>query len=422
MAELPRTFQDAVTTTRLLGFRFLWIDSLCILQYSKQDWEQQSSKMADIYANGTINLAARAAPNATAGLFVERPESPDSCRLPYVDATGGLQGTMYMRDPSFKHEYVRQTPLDKRRWVLQKRLLSPRIVHFGSQQLHWECNEQIIRQDGKDPDSGLTRDDIRYGRDFKRDLIVSGPGAFSMPSLHTETALTVWYRVLEEYTRRNITYVSDTLPAISGLARAFAKRFDTTYAYGIWLEDISLGLARALSRPSSAGADPTIPTWSLVRFQEGISRSEYKGQDPPISKSTCCEVVDFTASQTGIDEFGPLQHARLIVRGPLVEVVYIPQTETWSSNTLTTILEPIGIAIFDLEETPARRQQLHCLLLFDNGSQGAELLLTQAEEGFQRVGVVSVRYEFVVDTSTGSQIRPGAVIFDKRNPQCLTLV
>jgi hypothetical protein len=49
MSDLPRTFRDAVEATRELGVEFLWIDSLCILQDSVDDWDIESNRMHDVY-------------------------------------------------------------------------------------------------------------------------------------------------------------------------------------------------------------------------------------------------------------------------------------------------------------------------------------------------------------------------------------
>lgn len=46
--ELPKTFQDAVTACKALGIDYIWIDSLCILQDSPEDWAIQGSKMAQV--------------------------------------------------------------------------------------------------------------------------------------------------------------------------------------------------------------------------------------------------------------------------------------------------------------------------------------------------------------------------------------
>ena len=46
---LPRTFQDAVTVTRAIGVRYLWIDCLCIVQDDKNDWKKEAAMMGSIY-------------------------------------------------------------------------------------------------------------------------------------------------------------------------------------------------------------------------------------------------------------------------------------------------------------------------------------------------------------------------------------
>ena len=61
--SLPRSFQDAVTVTRILGANLLWIDSLCIVQNSYEDWEQECPRMASIYANALVTIAAADAPD-----------------------------------------------------------------------------------------------------------------------------------------------------------------------------------------------------------------------------------------------------------------------------------------------------------------------------------------------------------------------
>jgi hypothetical protein len=70
--SLSQTFRDAVITTRKLGIRYLWIDSLCILQGDVQDWELESGRMADIYAGAHVVLAATYAPDGSIGLFARK--------------------------------------------------------------------------------------------------------------------------------------------------------------------------------------------------------------------------------------------------------------------------------------------------------------------------------------------------------------
>jgi hypothetical protein len=68
-AKLPKTFQDALWMTRRLGFKHLWIDSLCIIQDSHDDWLKEAPQMGEVYRNATLNLAATGFSDGRKGLF-----------------------------------------------------------------------------------------------------------------------------------------------------------------------------------------------------------------------------------------------------------------------------------------------------------------------------------------------------------------
>jgi hypothetical protein len=69
VAELPKTLQDAIKVTRDLGYKFIWIDSMCILQDDASDWATESSKMADVYSKAQLVLAATSALDCNAGFL-----------------------------------------------------------------------------------------------------------------------------------------------------------------------------------------------------------------------------------------------------------------------------------------------------------------------------------------------------------------
>lgn len=70
---MPKNFRDAITISREPGLRYMWIDSLCIIQDSDTDWQIESSKMADIYRHGYITIAAVASPDSKGGCFPSNP-------------------------------------------------------------------------------------------------------------------------------------------------------------------------------------------------------------------------------------------------------------------------------------------------------------------------------------------------------------
>lgn len=139
IASLPPTFSQAVEITRKLGVRYLWIDSLCILQDSSEDWEQESANIGNIYGGSFLTIAARAAKNPEGGCFFARQTPALSCRIQYYSSDSSVVGSMYFRDPDALVEKLSAAPLDSRGWVLQEKVLSPRVVSYGVQQVYWEC-------------------------------------------------------------------------------------------------------------------------------------------------------------------------------------------------------------------------------------------------------------------------------------------
>lgn len=69
ISSMPRTFQEAIEVCRSLDIKYLWIDSLCIIQDSAEDWLSEAVRMADIYSNAYINLAGTASETSDTGLF-----------------------------------------------------------------------------------------------------------------------------------------------------------------------------------------------------------------------------------------------------------------------------------------------------------------------------------------------------------------
>lgn len=65
---IPKTFQDAIQLTRDLGVRYLWIDSLCIIQNNAEDWDRESANMCNIYGNSHLTIAVTPSRDCQGGL------------------------------------------------------------------------------------------------------------------------------------------------------------------------------------------------------------------------------------------------------------------------------------------------------------------------------------------------------------------
>lgn len=114
-AELPKTFQDAMSFTFRLGIGHLWIDSLCILQDSAEDWRHEGSMMSKIYEGSYVTLAATVAADASEGLF--RTSSPDSMYQSFdYTRTDGQIYDVKCRS-ALTHWSISTNPLIQRPWV-----------------------------------------------------------------------------------------------------------------------------------------------------------------------------------------------------------------------------------------------------------------------------------------------------------------
>lgn len=137
--DLPKTFQDVITITHNMGIHYLWIDSLCIIQDSPDDWALQASRMADIYENSYLTIAATSATGSEQGFLDTRPEPYlvpsiadwSSCEVfvrPYIDHRAFADTTRLSNRMMLQSAY----PLLFRRWAMQERLLCRRMLYWTS--------------------------------------------------------------------------------------------------------------------------------------------------------------------------------------------------------------------------------------------------------------------------------------------------
>jgi len=154
IATLPKTFRDAVSVTRALNIRYIWIDSLCIVQDDLENWKQEAAKIASIYENSFLTFAAVDSPNSNGGLFLDSIIQPahidftpraDPSRATTSEKT---QSTAYLlqflRTRSNQDKlHLYNAPLYKRGWVFQEVMLSSRSLHFREHQMYWKCHSGL---------------------------------------------------------------------------------------------------------------------------------------------------------------------------------------------------------------------------------------------------------------------------------------
>ncbi|KAI9648105.1 hypothetical protein NHQ30_002734 [Ciborinia camelliae] len=275
ICQLSNTFQDALSVVQSLGGRYIWIDSLCIIQDSRDDWLVESARMCDIYANSHCNICATDAKDGSEGIFRDR--KPLQVQQGWWNPIGvGTSQLHCVFNPNFWTYDVSNSALYSRAWACQECLLSKRNLHFGHKQLFWECRQQ---QASETFPMGFPK--IISQSNLKNELleVINSPQKHQVREvLRTRD---VWGKVVRSYTGGDLTYQTDKLVAIAGLAAAVHQSIGGKYLAGIWENHLPSGLvwARATSiKPfnsvlSIAPTQPqtfTAPSWSWASLKSEV--------------------------------------------------------------------------------------------------------------------------------------------------------
>jgi hypothetical protein len=140
LRDLRKTFQDAVEATRQLRIPYLWIDSLCIIQYGDEgeDWRLESQHMETVFSAAYCTIAATSATNWNTG-FLGRAWTTESL---HVKSAAG-QRVYVSTDIDDYDKDVRDAKLNKRAWVMQESVLARRMIHFTANQIYFECGKGV---------------------------------------------------------------------------------------------------------------------------------------------------------------------------------------------------------------------------------------------------------------------------------------
>ncbi|KAK0609608.1 heterokaryon incompatibility protein-domain-containing protein [Bombardia bombarda] len=335
-AKLPKTFQDAVSVTVSLGISYIWIDSLCIVQDDADDWATQAAQMCDIYTRAYVTLAATCSSDSDEGLFRTSPSYPFAINSGLMGLMRRRRGYLVRRVPEhptwqpdgLRQMMVTELPLLGRAWVYQERLLSARIVHFTRYELYFECAQPeawtATCQCGHGPGgawgggsngasgTGQFTDKRKYLHAEALGLLVRNDGGSRGKLIADIDVRRYWHQIVTEYSGLSISYDSDRLPALAGIARQFSSAHEGRlgrYVAGMW--DLSLVYDMLwYSREGSMlpRRDTFVgPSWSWISATGLVETATACGR----VHETDLEVKDCRVAIKGLDEFGAVNEVEL---------------------------------------------------------------------------------------------------------------
>jgi hypothetical protein len=366
--NLTQTFRDAVAITERLGYSYIWIDSLCIIQDDKADWEVEGSEMGRIYTNCDLMLSADAAPDGTTGFFRSAQISSNPWKPQVWGDMFGAVNVAYikthrtfgqmMQSFTSREEWEHVCPLDSRAWCYQERRLAPRIVHFGLDELHWDCVGETSCQCGAYGPAGLTQ----FGGEPKKMLRKLVEAGCTMKQKQDQ-----WFLAVTQYSERELTFWTDRLPALSGLAKLFlaapnqnpAVTSSSTqanpkssfnqislgrYLAGHWSNVLNGDLCwyshYTPGKRLSTGTRYVAPSWSWASVS-GPVNWPFEADFEPVA-----EIISADCSPSGVDPMGSVSYGEVILRAKIIKLAGYRGIATLRDGTQK---------VFDYLECPVRQ-------------------------------------------------------------------
>ncbi|EON62403.1 hypothetical protein W97_01625 [Coniosporium apollinis CBS 100218] len=273
---MPKTLQEAIKITRALRVRYLWIDALCIMQVKEgenEDWHREFPNMGKIFRHSLFTIAASGAESSSVGCFYRREASRwpvqnyflvDENRPPGPDNPVILEATLPNWNIAVEH-----SALAKRGWVLQERMLASRTLFWTEDGLFWDCSKlnaseyeaKLLYSNRKFP---MLRELVESVKEYK---------------YNSRYEQKVWTNVLEEFSQKALTVVTDKLPAIAGLGSELSRLTGQEFEMGVWKHNLVQELAwvadfsvlgKSVPVDPQAARLPKTPSWSWASTHQKL--------------------------------------------------------------------------------------------------------------------------------------------------------
>jgi hypothetical protein len=306
-SRLPKSFRDAFFVTFSLGFRFIWIDSLCIIQDDPEDWTCQASMMGTIYKNARCNIAATWAENGNDGCFAR-----ESRTFKLEFGHGQSKDFEVQRIINYYDDLV-EAPLNRRGWVKQERYLAKTQLSFAHTQVYWECQELIASEEYPE---GIPKH-LRNFSPYNQATPTGKPTLGLTPEADRPEA---WSALVDFYSDCKSTEWSDRMIALAGLAEEMRIRTGDVYLAGLWKRDVHRQLCWStdfdVRRDSDRFRVPfyLAPSWSWASVI-GPVMSDQKYRHRARQEAWCIEVLNASVVSKHVTGLHSFVASNLVLQG-----------------------------------------------------------------------------------------------------------
>ncbi|KAH7071697.1 heterokaryon incompatibility protein-domain-containing protein [Paraphoma chrysanthemicola] len=354
---LPAVILDSIIFCRAIGIRYLWVDSLCIVQDDSGDWEREAGNMASVYSGAMIVISATLSSDSSEG-FITNQDETAAVPLQWLDSATMQSGKVCLK----KHrrpfsEMLRDSPLMARGWTLQERFLATRVLHFGDQ-IFWECWDAHFSEDSR-------FDKRLVGLPPK--AVLKSKGGENVPWVRPRyqdvkdkwTKFEYWSKVVQEFCSRKLSFPMDKLAALEGVANTLKASYSDEYLCGIWKSTLDLDLLwhRRRKGHMTTPPKPRAPSWSWASLDGEIEpwyRSTYVSFDEVVGHEVLPEIRLSRDTLLGPVNAKSLEEFYIEIFGPVAESYFPAPDETFD------IEDPVGAGMVE--------DGLNCDFLVTDGS------------------------------------------------------
>jgi len=244
--KLPRTLQDTIMLVSRLGYRYVWIDSLCIVQDSDQSWQLNARAMHLVYGNALFTICAADGCDSTAGLRAAeailriqgslKPPATGAQAQPSGDDADGqpmsediVNGVRLMVTRPLEAT-IDDSEWNKRAWTFQERVLSRRCLIFAENRVYFQCRTTHFSQD--------------IYTDGSKNAFLLDRANSPLRTLRELQQRPLWFyfTYVRMYTGRRLTKPRDVLAAFEGIAWLLGQYMDAPSLFGMPTSHFDLAL------------------------------------------------------------------------------------------------------------------------------------------------------------------------------------
>ncbi|KAJ4294144.1 hypothetical protein N0V90_007834 [Kalmusia sp. IMI 367209] len=375
VADLPKTFEQAVKISRKMDIRYLWIDSLCIVQDDPEDWDHESRLMEQVFSSAYVTIAATCASGTNDGFLKTRPER-QSVKMAKRDSSYFVCEAI----DSF-YQDVDQADLNKRGWVLQERALSRRTIHFTETQCYWECG------------GGVRCETLTKMKNRRASFLGDADFPRSVESDVKGMKIEFFQDLYSKYSKLALTFCADRPIAIRGLERRIIQSLDTKGAYGVF--DIPYFHRCLLWKRSGTMLKKitmfrgdVIPSWSWMAYEGGIDYMDAPGGKVDWAKDVSSPFAQLNASENA----DLATHAK--ISAPIHDFANTETTDVIFDEPEHNFRRPLKCVIVGKSKDSTPKDQLLCYVLV------LQAVATKEMDKYERVGVALLREDRIALNSS----------------------